>query len=230
MGKKASTTLNYLRGQTKSDCSQQCLDFSFGQRTGCKSSSKCVLYKGSEEKTSAHTGQPLQSPLFAKFLKSAQKHLVWCTRSPASSWAGGFMSTPDPGALNVTWNMQKEGEEHSWSICLSFSWQGCTSYVKFFTPAWRGLWKPWEGERAPHSFAGLHPAHRLKNQVCSSLTLMTICLLARKEIRLSGEHKNSPLPLHSVSVGKPAKQEVVKPPWRAWQHRKSAWRREGWLH
>lgn len=33
MGKKASTMLNYLRGQTKSDCSQQCLDFSFGSKS-----------------------------------------------------------------------------------------------------------------------------------------------------------------------------------------------------
>lgn len=30
MGKKASAMLNYLRSLTKSDCSQQCLNFSFG--------------------------------------------------------------------------------------------------------------------------------------------------------------------------------------------------------
>lgn len=57
--------------------------------------------------------------------------------------------------------------------------------LQILVPSWRGLWKPWEGERAPQSFAGLHPAHRLKNQVCRSLTLMKICLFARKEKRLS---------------------------------------------
>lgn len=44
-----------------------------------------------------------------------------------------------------------------------------------------------EGERAPHSFADLHLVHTFKNQIHSSLTLKTICILARKEMKFSAQ-------------------------------------------
>lgn len=118
--------------------------------------------------------------------KSAQKHLGWCIRSPASSWTGGFMSTADLCALNGTCNMQRRGKALMNHVCPSPN-KAATLTSSFFIPAWRGLWKPWERERAPHSFAGLSSVHTLKNQRCSSPTLNTICLLARKEIKFSAQ-------------------------------------------
>lgn len=141
-----------------------------------------------------------------------------------------FMSTPDPCALNTMWNTHRGRAltKHLLVFLLK-----AAPLILIFESQLKGNCRNLEGgEGALLCFAVLCPVHRLKNQACTSLTLMTICLPARKEIRLSVSwaHKSSPFPLYSVLVEKSEKQEAVKPPRRGWQRKKSTWHREGWLH
>lgn len=125
--------------------------------------------------------------------------------------------------------MQKQREEHSHEAFACFL---LTSLSKLLIPIRRGLWKPWEGERAPPLLVCVQPTGLKIEYVLYVLALSwrpSVYLQERRfTVLWSGEHKTRPPPLHSVSVEKPTKQEVVKLPWRAQQHRRSAWHREGW--